>query len=90
MVSGTGGSAAPGTGGSAGGDNGTGGGPVTPVGTGGGSGGSVTPPGDRGVSGGCACDTAASGGASTFLGLALLAFAGVAVRRPRRQKSRTR
>ena len=59
---------------------GTGGGPVTPVGTGGSSGGRVTPPGDRGVTGGCACDTAASGGASTFVGLALamLAFAGVA------------
>ena len=89
-----GGSAGPGTGGSAGGDDGagTGGGPVTPIGTGGSSGGSVTPPGDRGVSGGCACDTAASGGASTFVGLALamLAFAGVLVRRPRRQKSRTR
>ena len=90
MVSGTGGSAGPGTAGSAG--PGTGGDTVTPVGTGGSSGGSVTPPGDRGISGGCACDTAASGGASTFVGLALamLAFAGVLVRRPRRQKSRTR
>ena len=72
---------------------GTGGGPVTPIGTGGSSGGSVTPPGDRGVTGGCACDTAASGATSTtFVGLALamLAFAGAVSRRPRRQNSRTR
>jgi len=90
MITGTGGSVGPGTGGSATGAAGDG--AVTPVGGGGSSGGSVTPPGDRGVSGGCACDTAASGGASTPVGLALamLAFAGVLARRPRRQQSRTR
>jgi MYXO-CTERM domain-containing protein len=97
MVTGTGGSAATGTGGSPTGEagsngTGTGGGPVTPVGSGGSSGGSVTPPGDRGITGGCTCDTAASGGASTLvsLALAMLAFAGVALRRPRRQESRPR